>query len=285
MIANQNFETLQRRMAQQLAAAGLDTAALDARVLLEYASRLSATELAMRARDEAPSYIQAETARLVAVRCAGQPVAKIIGYKEFWGRRFKTGPSVLDPRPDSETLIEAALALLPDTEPRMLIDLGTGSGCLVVTLLAERPAMRGIGIDKSAAAVSVARANAHRLGVRDRIALRRGDWLHGVAPQADMIISNPPYIKSAAIAGLQKEVRLHDPRAALDGGADGLEAYRRLIGPAHAQLKKDGHLLLEIGATQAAAVTRLMRQAGFVGIACHQDLAGRDRLLLGQKKS
>lgn len=291
MGAEQTLEALQRRMMQQLKTQHHETAPLDARLLLEHASGLSSTDLAMQAKQEADAALIHDAQALVALRLTGMPVAKIIGHKEFWGRRFHVSPAVLDPRPDSETLIEAALALLPEDKALRLIDLGTGSGCLLLTLLAERPLARGLGIDKSRAALSLARRNAHclklgldlNLGLRRRVALRHGDWLHGVNATADMIIANPPYIESGAIDRLDRDVRLFDPRLALDGGSDGIGPYHALIAPSFQCLTGGGHLLLEIGVTQAEAISALMAAAGFADISLRQDLAGRDRVLIGRK--
>lgn len=287
MGAEQTLEALQRRMMQQLKTQHHETAPLDARLLLEHASGLSSTDLAMQAKQEAGATLIHEAQALVALRLTGMPVAKIIGHKEFWGRRFHVSPAVLDPRPDSETLIEAALALLPEDKALRLIDLGTGSGCLLLTLLAERPLARGLGIDKSRAALSLARRNAHfldlNLGLRRRVALRHGDWLHGVNATADMIIANPPYIESGAIDRLDRDVSLFDPRLALDGGSDGIGPYHALIAPSFQCLTGGGHLLLEIGVTQAEAISALMAAAGFADISLRQDLAGRDRVLIGRK--
>ena len=274
-------------MMQQLKTQHHETAPLDARLLLEHASGLSSTDLAMQAKQEAGATLVHDAQALVALRLTGMPVAKIIGHKEFWGRRFHVSPAVLDPRPDSETLIEAVLALLPEDKALRLIDLGTGSGCLLLTLLAERPLVRGLGIDKSRAALSLARRNAHfldlNLGLRRRVALRHGDWLHGVNATADMIIANPPYIESDAIDRLDRDVRLFDPRLALDGGSDGIGPYHALIAPSFQCLTGGGHLLLEIGVTQAEAISALMAAAGFADISLRQDLAGRDRVLIGRK--
>jgi release factor glutamine methyltransferase len=285
--AEQTLEALQRRMMQQLKTQHHETAPLDARLLLEHASGLSSTDLAMQAKQEAGATLIHDAQALVALRLTGMPVAKIIGHKEFWGRRFHVSPAVLDPRPDSETLIEAALALLPEDKALRLIDLGTGSGCLLLTLLAERPLARGLGIDKSRAALSLARRNAHfldlNLGLRRRVALRHGDWLHGVNATADMIIANPPYIESGAIDRLDRDVSLFDPRLALDGGSDGIGPYHALIAPSFQCLTGGGHLLLEIGVTQAEAISALMAAAGFADISLRQDLAGRDRVLIGRK--
>ena len=278
-----NFAELQRHMTQILRAADCDMAALDARLLLSHMSGLDETQLAMKAEQAVPHAFHVRARQLVDLRASGKPVAKIIGHKEFWGRQFCVSQAVLDPRPDSETLIEAALPLLPPEQDLQLIDLGTGSGCLLLTLLAERPCARGLGIDKSPAALRMARRNAHLLGLRRRVALRHGNWLQGVKMPADMIIANPPYIKTAEIAGLVKSVRLFDPHVALDGGADGLGPYRHFLKPCFDVLKKGGNLLLEIGASQAAAVSTLMADAGFDNILLKQDLAGLDRVLQGQK--
>ena len=287
MGAEQTLEAVQRRMMQQLKTQHHRTAPLDARLLLEHASGLSSTDLAMQAKQEADATLIHDAQALVALRLTGMPVAKIIGHKAFWGRRFHVSPAVLDPRPDSETLIEAALALLPEDKALRLIDLGTGSGCLLLTLLAERPLARGLGIDKSRAALSLARRNAHfldlNLGLRRRVALRHGDWLHGVNATADMIIANPPYIESGAIDRLDRDVSLFDPRLALDGGSDGIGPYHALIAPSFQCLTGGGHLLLEIGVTQAEAISALMAAAGFADISLRQDLAGRDRVLIGRK--
>ena len=280
-----NFAELQRHMTQILRAADCDMAALDARLLLSHMSGLDETQLAMKAEQAVPRAFHVRARQLVDLRASGKPVAKIIGHKEFWGRQFCVSQAVLDPRPDSETLIEAALPLLPPAQDLQLIDLGTGSGCLLLTLLAERPRARGLGIDKSPAALHMARRNAHLLGLRQRVALRHGNWLRGVKMRADMIVANPPYIESAEIARLDKTVRLFDPRAALDGGADGLGPYRHLIKPSFAALKQGGDLLLEIGASQADAVSALMADAGFDNIVLKQDLASRDRILHGQKSA
>ena len=291
MGAEQTLEAVQRRMMQQLKTQHHRTAPLDARLLLEHASGLSSTDLAMQAKQEADATLIHDAQALFALCLTGMPVAKIIGHKEFWGRRFHVSPAVMDPRPDSETLIVAALALLAEDKAFRLIDLGTGSGCLLLTLLAERPLAHGLGIDKSRAALSLARRNAHclklgldlSLGLRQRVALRHGDWLHGVNATADMIIANPPYIESDTIDRLDRDVRLFDPRLALDGGSDGIGPYHALIAPSFQCLTGGGHLLLEIGVTQAEAVSALMAAAGFADISLRQDLAGRDRVLIGRK--
>ncbi len=270
-------------MTQKLTAANCETAALDARLLLQYVSGHSQTALALAARDAAEKHIIDEAMQLCGARADGKPIAKIIGRKEFWGRVFRVNRHVLDPRPDSETLIETALRKLPDDKPQRVLDLGTGSGCLLLTLLAERKQSTGMAVDKSPAALAMARLNAHRLHLRARVALRQSDWLANVDDCFDMIVANPPYIETAELARLPREVRAHDPHAALDGGADGLAPYRLICRQAAEYLKPGGHLIFEFGLGQGAAIEKLMLAGGFANIKTHADLTGRDRVLCGQK--
>lgn len=190
-------------------------------------------------------------------RLKGVPIGRIAGVRAFYGREFHLGSETLEPRPDSEVLIEAALEIIADAEwrekPLRIIDVGTGTGCLLITLLAELPNASGVGIDISAGALAVARANAQRYGVAARATFAKGDMLDGVVGPFDLMISNPPYIRSSEIAGLDIGVRGHDPRAALDGGPDGMTFYRR-IGADVARVVPDGWMLLEVGAGMADAV-------------------------------
>ena len=266
------------------AAAGLDSPALDARALICAATGLDLTALAMNPDIILTDEQQALFEDYITQRLAHRPVSKIIGQREFWGRDFLVSDDVLDPRPDSETLIEAALALLPDDFAGTLIDLGTGSGCLLLTLLAERPAAQGLGIDVSAAALAQAAANADRLGLAARVTVQSGDWLRGVDRKVEMIVANPPYISTAEMAELAPDVARYDPALALHGGADGLDPYRLIVDAAPDCLMPDGWLVFEIGYRQAAAVSELMQAAGFTDITFRQDLAGHDRVVLGQKK-
>ena len=283
MSAELTFEKFQRDMAARLSAAGIQSADLDARLLLQNAGNFSPTELAVNAKQRVPGAVAVEAARLMAQRLTGRPVSKIFRRREFWGRLFISNEAVLDPRPDSETLIAAILEKLPTDARFSFLDMGTGSACLALTLLAERPKARGVAIDKSRAALSVARRNAHRLGLRDRIALRCSDWFANVHGRFDLIMSNPPYIETAAMAGLAPEVRLFDPPLALDGGPDGLAPYRELTRRAAAHLKPRGYLAFELGADQADAVEGLMAAARFLHIERFYDLAGHARVLVGQK--
>jgi release factor glutamine methyltransferase len=215
-------------------------------------------------------------------RLAGEPVSRIIGMREFFGRSFRIDACTLDPRPDTETLIEAALALANHEKPLRLLDLGTGIGCILVTLLAELPEASGVGIDMSLPALERARANAEAHGVGDRASFFASDWLEAVGGTFDLAVANPPYLSAADMAGLTPEVRNHDPRGALDGGADGLSAYRRIVPHLRKVLRPGGTALFEIGPSQADAVARLLAEAGLAvgdGRWLWHDLAGRPRVV------
>jgi release factor glutamine methyltransferase len=218
---------------------------------------------------------------LIRRRLDHEPVARIIGRRMFWGRDFKITLQVLDPRPETETLIAAALEL-EGAPPATFLDLGTGSGIIAVTLAAEWPGARGFATDLSDDALAVARENAAAHGVEARIGFARADWFAGVIGQFDLIVSNPPYIAADEMAGLAPEVRGHDPEPALTPGGDGLGAYRAIAAGAPAHLAPGGHLLVEIGPSQGAAVAALFRAAGLVGVRVLPDLDNRDRVVAGQ---
>ncbi len=211
--------------------------------------------------------------RLVARRTTREPLAYILGWQEFWSLRIAVSPATLIPRADSETLIEAALAARPAGIARVL-DLGTGTGCLLLALLSERPAAWGLGIDRSPAAAALARANAVALGLNDRCAMVAADWAAPVAGRFDLVLSNPPYIESGTIAGLMPEVARFEPGSALDGGADGLDAYRTIVGSLHRLLAPGGLAVLEVGAGQHVALRALAEAAGFGTVGLRADLAG-----------
>lgn len=272
----------QGALAKLLREAGIETSALDARLLVQGALDYDAGQLAL-AHDEALSHAAAmRLADYAAQRLKHKPVSRIFGSRGFYGRDFIINERVLDPRPDSETLIEVALAHLPDGAAARLLDLGTGSGCLLLTLLAERPALTGMGVDVSAQALDVARANAAALGLADRADFIESDWLKNITGTYEMIVSNPPYLGPGEIEWLARDVADYDPHLALYGGSDGLDPYRHLCRNAAAFLVQDGWLVFEIGALQARAVRGFMQEAGFSNIAVQQDLAGRDRVVCGQ---
>jgi release factor glutamine methyltransferase len=211
-------------------------------------------------------------------RLEGEPVSRIVGVREFYGRPFRIDASTLDPRPDTETLVEAALGLVDREAPLNILDLGTGSGCILITLLAELPRASGVGVDVSLGALELARANAQILGVGDRAAFLASDWLEAVEGSFDLVVANPPYLSAADMAALSPEVRDHDPAPALDGGPDGLSAYRRIVPGLRKALRPGGFALFESGPDQAQSVSRLLAEAGLdVGEGQHlwRDLAGR----------
>ena len=237
-----------------------------------------------RGVDAAPPDVVAALRALTARRVQREPMAYILGEREFWGLPFRVSPAVLVPRPDSETMIEAALALLPDRgRAWRFLDLGLGSGCLLLTLLHLYPAATGIGLEASPEALAVARANAGALGVAARADLRPGDWrrpgwTEGLGP-VDLLVSNPPYIEAATLPTLMPEVSRHEPRLALDGGPDGLDAYRAIAAGAASLVVPGGRVLLEGGEGQAVGIARLFVAAGFTAAAPWKDLSGIDRVV------
>jgi len=261
--------------------AGLDSPALEARLLLTEALRIDAAELALR--PEAPIRADA-AARLTAWaerRLAREPVSRILGTQEFWGLPFRLSPGTLAPRPDTETVIEAALSLVARRDaPLRILDLGTGSGCLLIALLHELPNAWGLGIDRSLDALTTARRNATANAVGTRSAFLASDWAAAVRGRFDLIVSNPPYIPSADLPGLDPEVREHDPLAALDGGVDGLDAYRTILGAAHGLLAPEGALVLEIGLGQAKDLKRLAVDRALEVARIAPDLAGIARAVV-----
>ncbi len=194
-------------------------------------------------------------------------------------------PDVLTPRPDTETILDVVLPRFPEQASFSILDLGVGSGAILLSILAERPAARGLGVDVSAEALAVARENAANLGLASRAALLRGDWTYGLADGSfDLVVANPPYVATSEIAALQPEVRDHEPRLALDGGDDGLAAYRTLAPQILRVLRPGGLFAVEIGASQRAAVEYLFKAAGADEVTTHKDLATRDRVVAGTKK-
>lgn len=254
---------LRRDAAAQLAAAGIDSPDLDAGLLLAHALGLSAAAVRVSGPDPVSPAGAAAFARLLAQRLAGVPVARILGEKEFWSLPFTLSPETLVPRPDTETVVEAALEALKGRDgPLRVLDLGTGSGAILAAILVERPLAFGVGIDKSPGAAAIARDNLARAGLRGRSAVLVGDWAAAVNGAFDLVVSNPPYIPSGDIPGLDRDVRENDPMAALDGGADGLVAYRAIIQEAPRLLAPGGVLVLELGIGQETEVAALLRAAG-----------------------
>ncbi|MFN4164090.1 MAG: peptide chain release factor N(5)-glutamine methyltransferase [Ferrovibrio sp.] len=269
---------------RRLKQAGIEGPRRDAVLLLSEASGLSPDRVRLQPETTLAPDVAARFEALVQRRLAREPVSQILGRREFWGLDFHITRDVLDPRPDSETLVAGVLAAIPDRgAPLRIVDFGTGSGCLLLSLLHELPDATGLGVDASSAALAVAQGNAERLGLSGRANFRQGDWGTGIDEPFDILISNPPYIESDVVPGLAPEVARHEPRLALDGGPDGLAAYRRLI-PDLARLARLGSIAaLEIGLGQDAAVSALLAEAGFAGIAVLPDLAGIGRVVIGRK--
>ena len=213
--------------------------------------------------------------RMVKERCKRKPVSKILGYRSFWGRDFEINENVLDPRGDTETLIE----LILDCKFENMLELGTGSGAIAITVLAERPEVTCVATDISEYALKTASTNSKRHGVESRLKLLHSNWFEKISGSFDVIVSNPPYISSEEYAQLSAEVVKYDPKISLTLGGDGLEAYREILSRALEKLSKNGHIFLEIGYTQANAVGHLFREAGFQQIKVHKDLGSRDRVI------
>ncbi|MGB0660719.1 MAG: peptide chain release factor N(5)-glutamine methyltransferase [Mangrovicoccus sp.] len=260
---------------QRLRAAGVADPMGDARRLLAFALDVAPGRLTLLLYDPVPDGAADRFEAAIFARENHQPVAQIIGHRLFYGREFLVTSDVLDPRPETEISVLAALA----RPANRILDMGTGSGCLLFSLLAEWPEACGVATDISAPALAVARENAERLGLRDRAAFQQCSWAEDVEGQFDLILSNPPYISAAEMQDLAPDVLKWEPDLALSPGGDGLDAYRALIPQAAHHLEPQGRLILEIGPSQAAAVIELGQAAGLVHIGLHKDLDGRDRSL------
>lgn len=262
-----------------LTAGDIATAAFDARLLLAAAAALDMAALIARVRDPMPPLAEERYDTYLKRRAAGEPVARILGRAEFWGLTFKLNAATLVPRPDTETLVEAVLEKargLPTTIT--ICDLGTGSGAVAIALLSELPEACAVATDITEDALQMARANAEAHGVADRMRLVKMDFAEGPDGPFDVVVSNPPYIRSDAIRGLPREVCEHDPFAALDGGGDGLDAYRAILSRV-GKLVAGGVLALEVGYDQADSVAALCRKAGLSRVGLRRDLAGHARVV------
>ena len=269
----------------------LPSPAREARLLLAAATGLSQAQLVAEPKRPLNEAEAGRLAELAGRRESREPLSRILGRREFWSLSFALGPETLDPRPDSETLIEAALAWLGPSRGRAegtmlkILDLGTGTGCLLLALLSELPRAEGLGIDTQPGAVAIARANAEALGLGARARFRTGDWGQGIGEQFDVILCNPPYVPAAEIARLEPEVARFDPWLALSGGSDGLDSYRALALQLPDLLAGEGRAFIELGFGQAAAAAGLFETGGLQAVDCRSDLAGIPRcLVLGQQK-
>jgi release factor glutamine methyltransferase len=264
-------------VARQLEASGIDEPRAEARLIVAAATGLDRTR---QLADPTVAVDAAPALALARRRGAREPMAYLLGSREFWGLDFQVGPGVLVPRPETETLIEVVLAALTDRRAALrILDLGTGTGCLLLTLLTLYPNALGIGIDRSATALAYAARNRRAHGLEARSLLVQGDWLGAVQGPFDLVVANPPYI--APDEPRDPETR-HEPEAALLAGRDGLDAYHALAGPTRSVLRPLGLAVFEIGAGQGPAVTALLEQAGFHQLAVMPDLAGRPRCVAGR---
>lgn len=258
--------------------ANVDGAARDARMLMAHILGVDAARITLVAPDDLSDRDAAAFEASIALRANGKPVSKIIGRRLFYGRSFAVTDAVLDPRPETEELIAQAL----DASFEKVLDMGTGSGAIAVSLLAERPDTSAVATDISTEALSVAKRNAEHLGVANRLKLLHSDWWSEVTGQFDLIVSNPPYLALEEMAALTPEVRDHDPHIALTDGADGLECYRAILSQATAHIRPSGRLIVEIGPTQGLAIMQMFQDAGFAEVGIRADLDGRDRVVFGQ---
>lgn len=271
--------------AKVLADAGLETPRLDAKLLLQHAAGLSSAELILNERALLGQEQSHRFARGIERRTRHEPLAHIEGVCEFYGLSFLSDSRALIPRPDSEILIDRGLELIANDQPVRIADLGTGTGCLLLTLLHHRPLATGSGLDISRDALALARQNAARLTLEDRATLNQSSWTDWTGwSDTDVIVSNPPYIASHVIATLDPDVKLFDPALALDGGGDGLDAYRQIITLGAQHMKPAAWLVFEIGYDQGTIVPALMAEAGFTDISVRKDLGSRDRVVSGRQE-
>jgi release factor glutamine methyltransferase len=269
---------------KRLEAAGLAGPVIDARLLVEAAAEATRTDIVTDPHRGLTPEQEAKLSDYLARREKREPVSHILGRKGFWKIMLSVSDKVLTPRPDTETVLDVVLKDFPERAPWSVLDLGVGSGAILLAILAERPAAKGVGTDLSDDAIAVARDNAAALGLGGRAAFLRGDWTQGLADASfDLVVSNPPYIASEVIETLEPEVRDYEPRLALDGGPDGLAAYRALVPEILRVLKPGGRFAVEIGYDQKDAVEALFREAGAANVRTIKDLADRDRVVAGAR--
>lgn len=276
-----------RVLTERFRAGGIESPELDARILIGHALHLDHAGLASASTQPVSDDAAQRIEDLATRRLAGEPVARIVGEKEFWGLPLAVTPAVLVPRPDTETIVELALEMLdrsgPRTQARRIADLGTGSGAILLALLGELPNAHGTGTDIDPAVLAVARANAQRLNLGARASFVETNYGEALSAPFDLVVSNPPYIASGDIASLAREVREHDPRGALDGGADGLAAYRAIAKDAPRLLSSNGHLVVEIGAGQQKDVEFLLTSSSLAIAAAKHDLSGIPRAIAARQ--
>lgn len=273
------FAQLQRSAGAQLQEAGVETAGLDARILLAHCAGIPYFALISCAKDEVLEEVQNKYKSVIEQRIAGKPVYRIIGKREFFGREFIIADNVLDPRPETELLVERILQDFAQKEAHFA-EIGVGSGVISISLLLEQDQFSAIGSDISQDAINATEANLKLHDIEKRLSLKLTDCLEGIKGPFDFIVSNPPYIDSVDMSGLQKEVRDFDPHIALDGGKDGLEFFERILTQAKPLLKTKGKLYLETGAGQHEILIKLAKQMGWGLVSAHLDLSGIERFVV-----
>ncbi|MDY0162314.1 peptide chain release factor N(5)-glutamine methyltransferase [Desulfobotulus sp.] len=281
-----NVGKVLRWTTEYFATHGIDSPRLTAEILLAHGLGISRLDLYLRLDQPLNSEERDVYRKAIRRRIQREPVAYITGERSFWTLDLETGPEALIPRPDTETLVEEALKCLPRDRACRILDLGTGTGCIALALAAERPLSRVFAVDLSFAACRLALKNVRNAGLSDRVFVVTGSWCAALGPAAffDLVVSNPPYIPTAHIGALAPEVRDHEPPLALDGGPDGLAAYRALALEVRHVLRPGGDLVLEIGYDQCRAVSDLLRETGFYEVLfCIKDLGGQDRVLVARR--
>lgn len=270
-----NYQNIKSR----LASAGIETADLEARILLEDIAGISKSDFYFDRDKDLPEHISQQINDMIDRRVQGESLGRILGYRDFWKSRFYLSADTLEPRPDTETLIEEVLH--DHRSPKRILDLGTGTGCILLSLLQEFPDAAGVAVDKAYGACVAAEDNAKRLGLQNRARILNGSWFEPLPKDSkfDLIVSNPPYIPSLEIRNLQLEVKNHDPILALDGGNDGLDPYKFLCSNLKNYLEPNGIVVLEFGVGQASDITRIVEEAGATLIRVSNDLGGVPRVI------
>lgn len=266
-----------------LEAASVETPVLDARILVEVGACVSRLDIVTDPRRPVEDDRVEAVLALARRRAAREPLAYILGRKPFWTHEFEVNPSVLIPRPETELVVEAALAAIPTEAPCRIVDLGVGSGAILLSALSERPKATGLGVDASESALELARRNAAAMGLASRAELRQANWWDGVEEKFDVVVANPPYIPAAEVARLAPEVTAYEPHLALAGGVDGLEAYREIVAGLDGHLLPGGVFAFEVGVYQADSVRKLLSEAGFELREPLVDLGGVARVVTGWK--
>ncbi|ACT58509.1 peptide chain release factor N(5)-glutamine methyltransferase [Hirschia baltica] len=282
----QTYSDALRLAAQKLARADVEGPLRDARRLMELAAGMSTTDLIAEENTQIPLQISAKFSAFIQRRLEGEPISRIAGRREFWGLEFVITSDVLDPRPDTETLVELVLSEWK-SDYKNVLDLGTGSGCILLSILSEKLSAQGLGLDQSEKALGVATKNAEKLELKQRARFQNSNWFDALTPEQkfDVIVSNPPYIPSADIEVLDIDVKKYDPLSALDGGEDGYDDYRHIISKAKVHLNKNGLIAFEVGFNQAEKVCELLENEKFIHINVRKDLSGVKRCVYGYASS